>query len=275
MDRIMFTVNMNNGCGGTLIGPNVVLSAGHCGSCLGMTVTIGATQVVVIQSRRHSSYNSKTIEYDFYLHQLRSPVTTTGAQVTLNTNGALPTAGQSLTALGVGLTSAGGSPASSLRDVVVPALRKANCVKAYGSSRFKSNVMFCAGQGGKDSCQGDSGGPIVIRNGLSHVLTGVVSWGYGCADPKYPGVYARVSSAIAWITSVACTEWGGSVNGVCASAPVPTPTPAPVAPTTSAPVPAPPSSGCANNEFPSPCIHPSPCCGTANDWTLYHAQRQI
>ena len=259
-----------NGCGGTLIGPSLVLSAAHCGSYLGQTVTIGTTRVAVVKSRRHPSYNSNTMENDFYLHQLRSPVTTSGARVTLNSNAALPSAGQSLTTLGLGLTSDGGSPSSSLRDVVVPAVSNANCQSIYGSSVFKTNVMFCAGEGGKDSCQGDSGGPIVIRNGLDHVLTGVVSFGYGCADPLYPGIYARVSSALTWIKNVGCTEWGKSVNGLCGTGPVPTlapvvpPTPAPVVrptaspvrPPTLAPVPAPTRAPVAPT--PAPVVRPAP-----------------
>lgn len=55
------------------------------------------------------------------------------------------------------------------------------------------------------SCQGDSGGPIIgmYSNG-TRVLVGIVSFGIGCADARYPGVYAKVSnpSINSWIRNV-------------------------------------------------------------------------
>ena len=59
--------------------------------------------------------------------------------------------------------------------------------------------MICAGSAGKDSCQGDSGGPLT-QAGL---LVGVVSWGEGCADEGYPGVYTEVSYFLDWIEASA------------------------------------------------------------------------
>ena len=63
--------------------------------------------------------------------------------------------------------------------------------------------MLCAGLdvGGKDTCSGDSGGPLLTANGE---LVGLTSFGVGCAQPKSPGVYSRVSSANFWIRDNIC-----------------------------------------------------------------------
>merc|ERR1712071_570719 len=57
--------------------------------------------------------------------------------------------------------------------------------------------MVCAARPTKDSCQGDSGGPLIDK--ATSKLVGIVSWGYGCAYPNIPGVYAKVQDQIDWI----------------------------------------------------------------------------
>ena len=48
-------------------------------------------------------------------------------------------------------------------------------------------------------------------NGKTTVV-GVVSWGEKCADRRFPGVYARVTSAMSFIKKQLKQSCGGSVD---------------------------------------------------------------
>ncbi len=52
-----------------------------------------------------------------------------------------------------------------------------------------------------DTCQGDSGGPLMAFVNDCWVLAGLTSYGVGCAQAGFPGVYTRVSAFIPFIES--------------------------------------------------------------------------
>ncbi len=67
-------------------------------------------------------------------------------------------------------------------------------------------TQICAGipEGSIDTCQGDSGGPLLVRDYLARwQVAGITSYGIGCAEPGYPGIYARVSALSQWAKATA------------------------------------------------------------------------
>ena len=117
--------------------------------------------------------------------------------ITLTDSEPLP--GQNATVTGWGtLASGSGTLPRQLQVVNVPIVSREECNKDYESYDGITENMICAAVpgGGKDACQGDSGGPLVVDGKLA----GVVSWGIGCAEPLYPGVYSNVATLKSFVT---------------------------------------------------------------------------
>ena len=211
-------------CTGTLIAPNTVLTAGHCGSVTGDAVASPiAYPPQLIDVRIGGLHENEgedvpvskvTIEpnylvnsgYDITLLTLSKNSTKTPTKVSGSSEGALWSPGTLETIAGWGTTQENGDTPSTLQEGHVPITTDSSCAGAY--SDFDATTMICAGypQGGVDTCQGDSGGPLfgqAADGGLR--VVGATSFGEGCARPGKPGVYARVGDQVLreWIRSQA------------------------------------------------------------------------
>merc|ERR1712038_1556086 len=145
--------------------------------------------IAVSHVYNHEDYDSWTITNDICMLHLEDSADLSGQEYP---------SGHMCTVSGWGTTSEGGALARILQKVDVPVVSDDDCRDSYGQNDI-ADSMICAGldAGGKDSCQGDSGGPFMCGFGLD----GVVSWGYGCAQPGYPGVYTQVSYFVDWVNS--------------------------------------------------------------------------
>jgi trypsin len=215
--RYGYFVQGDLGCGGVLVARDVVLSAAHCqnviadyvivGNTLKDKVTSGAQKRSIVGEKVvHPGFDYFSFEHDVMLFKIQ-PVTKSRLRpIPLNLKANVPYNNQVLTTMGFGATSEGGSNSNVLRKVNVQAVPYAECRPLVSSFVLHRPTMFCAGidGGGYDSCNGDSGGPII--DPVNNVLVGVVSWGDGCARPRDPGVYARISGPqLSWIRSTLCS----------------------------------------------------------------------
>jgi len=225
-------------CTGTLIAPDVVLTAGHCIGVHPVEVIVdtidygssGGERIAVASAHAYPSWDTT---YDVGVLVLASPAKAKPRAIAATCT--LDTAlydGAAVRLVGFGLTTASGTGDNSrLHQAVVPVTDAACSDPLACQPRVAPDGEFMAGGGGKDSCFGDSGGPVYVeaaRTG-SAALAGVVSRGMG--EPGAPcgggGVYVRADKVVPWIekttgrtiTRTTCAGKGDEVAAGDAGAP--------------------------------------------------------
>ncbi|KXN67069.1 putative trypsin-like serine protease precursor [Conidiobolus coronatus NRRL 28638] len=208
-------------CGGTLYNGNTIITAAHCqGNNRQWTAKVhrhdlrmpeeleGGKTYKVTKVTDHPDYRGPRGSYhnDISIWKIDAP-SGNRTNVELDNGDYGKEQDLLLTTIGWGDTSDGGKGSPILFETKVPVYDYESCALSYSQAPgpvpldVKYDKHICAGypEGQTDSCQGDSGGPLFAYENGKQILTGVTSFGVGCALPGYPGVYTRVSNYLSWI----------------------------------------------------------------------------
>lgn len=197
-------------CGGSILDTNTVLTAKHClydpfGNLLtkpgSYFVVAGflhmwsedenAKQFLVMKVYAHPHFNEDTFENDIAIMKVAPNFVFNLPNIqaiALETDQDLPE-GTQCSVHGWGVEIFGSMSIPNVLQTVDLRIADLNqCNETYEGTITDSQL--CAYELDKDSCSGDSGGPLVCNN----KLTGIVSFGEGCARPNISGVYTKVAA---------------------------------------------------------------------------------
>ena len=226
-------------CTGTLVTPNHVVTAAHCSSItpagvvntpIGqpgqlIEVSIGAYNAPFDDGEHHFAKTVTvnpgwagigSVSHDAAVIELDTPSAKSPVKIASASERSLWTAGTMATIAGYGVTESGGDQPAVLQEARVPITPDDVAAEAYPYlvdgvdpvfGGFESDTQLAAGfpQGGVDTCQGDSGGPLLVAAPDGMRLVGDTSYGAGCAEPGFPGVYGRLAGDTLreWVRSIA------------------------------------------------------------------------
>jgi secreted trypsin-like serine protease len=199
----------NGTCTGTLIAPDVVLTAGHCAGIKPTQVIANTTDYsqdggVRVQVARTEAYPNWQQEYDAAVLVLASPIEGVaprkiGTSCTFD-DFARTT---SVRLVGFGATDMMGQTANTQLKQAMTAVTDPECTGGNGCKQeiAPGGEFVAGGTGTADSCFGDSGGPVYLDTPFGAVVIGAVSRGVAGAETPCGGggIYVRTDKLIDWI----------------------------------------------------------------------------
>ena len=206
-------------CGGTILDSKTILSAAHCiddtfqeyeiklvAGGIDRSNQEQVRKIDKILYNQEMPYSSDTLDNDIILMKLQEPLEFNffvQPACLPNENEDPPSKTRCLVSGWGTVSQRNPKYAEDLQWADVYISNQTRCKEVYKNLKLNNQItsnMICADNAkGKDACQGDSGGPLICGQDGIPVLTGIVSFGEGCASAIYPGVYTRVSNYLNWI----------------------------------------------------------------------------
>ena len=223
-------LQQDSSCGASFLGDKWVLTAAHCVDSANARqfkmnvgeydLSDGAENAINIANIYiHPQYNADAIDFDIALVELVESVNAPAVQLASKATTEQYSIENSPAMVAGWGGRVGYAPGEGptynfpdvLHQVELNLTTNAQCRTTLANSLDTSpqntgitERMICATQpaSGKGSCQGDSGGPLIVQTGIGPQQVGIVSWGIGCAEPGYPGVYTRVAEFSDWLNAI-------------------------------------------------------------------------